>query len=201
MNLLTDQLPEAVLVGGVETRINTDFRACLRVIFAFEDPDLADAEKQAVLLANLYPDPVADVSGAYEVGVRFLDGGSKSKDGDSSTSPRVFSWEQDQALIYSAFMQTHGIDLATATMHWWKFLALFMDLGADTAFCQLAAMRKRLRTGAASKEEKKIAREDPERFYLKELDTRTLEEREQEDEFLRLVEEGRRRRDEARKKQ
>jgi hypothetical protein len=194
MNLLTDALPEAVLIGGVATPINTDFRACLRVVLACEDAELTDFEKQMILLANLYPAPPADPAAAYRMGVKFLDGGHEAE-GAGQSGPRVFSWDKDQELMYAAFRQTHGIDLSTANLHWWQFLALWMDLGADTAFCQLTALRRRLSDGSASKDEQKMARARPDLFYLPKTDTRTAAEKERQSEFLRLVEEGEKRRE------
>lgn len=188
MNILTDALPGAVVINGREYEIDTDFRAALRTILAFEDDSLTAIEKRAILLNNLYREQPGDLQAAFEVGVRFLDGG-KSEEA-SETGPRVFSFAKDANLIFAAFKQTHGIDLQTEQLHWWAFLALFMDLGADTAFCNLVSLRKRVKTGQATKEERRVAREMGEAFDIPEIDDRTTEEREQEAEFLRLVAEG-----------
>jgi hypothetical protein len=158
------------------------------VILAFEDDQLTNAEKQMIMLQNLYPEPIEDVKTAFEQGMKFLDGGKVNEEEDNG--PRLFSFEKDASLIFSAFRQTHGIDLETAELHWWKFLALFMDLGADTAFCNLVGLRKRVKNGTASKEEKAMAREMGDMFDVPEPDTRTPEEREQEAEFMRMVNGG-----------
>lgn len=186
MNLLVDSLPTAVRIRGQETPINWDFRAALRVILAIEDETLTGVEKQTVMLGSLYSGPVADALEACRVAVKFLNGGHDTEEQDEA--PRVFSWAKDQELIYAAFRQTHGIDLQTVQgLHWWAFMALFMDLGADTAFCQLVNLRKRVKTGKATKEERQAAREMGEMFEVPEPDMRTLEERLKEEEFLRLV--------------
>ena len=39
-----------------------------------------------------------------------------------------FVFEDDAPYIYSSFMETYGIDLLTAKLHWWQFLALFRGL-------------------------------------------------------------------------
>lgn len=189
MNLLVEDLPEAVEIDEIETPINSDFRSCLRVILAFEDNELTWLEKQTLMLVNLYPEKPANIQMAIEQAIKFLNGGHED-DNDETPKPRVYSFSKDADLIYAAFYQTHGIDLQTAELHWWKFLALFKDLGADTAFCQLIGLRKRVKTGKASKEERRTAREMGEMFDIPELDTRTPEERDQEAEFLRLVQEG-----------
>ena len=186
MNLLVEDLPEAVEIDGVEYPINGDFRSCLRVILAFEDNELTGWEKQVLLLTNLYPEKPANIQKAIAQAIKFLNGGQEDDD-DGTPKPRVYSFSKDADLIFAAFYQTHGIDLQTADLHWWKFLALFMDLGADTAFCQLVNLRKRVKTGRATKEERRAAREMGAVFDVPELDTRTPEEREAEDKFLELV--------------
>lgn len=191
MNVLVDELPEAVEIGGQVYPIETDFRAALRCILAFEDEDLTGLEKQAVLLDNLYAERPHDLQGAFEQAIKFLNGGHGS-DGEES-GPRLYSFSKDAGFIFAAFRQTHGIDLETASLHWWKFLALFMDLGSETTFCQLVSLRKRIKSGKASKEELRAYREMRDVIDLPE--TRTVEDREAEAKFLQLVEEGKRKRE------
>ena len=153
---------------------------------ALEDPELASVEKSMVFFDNLFIDKPDNIREAMELGSWFLNGGKADKEEDSG--PRVFSWNKDANLIFAAFQQTHGIDLnAIEYMHWWKFLALFMDLGSDTAFCSLAGLRKRVKTGKASKEERQMAREMGDAFVIEEVDDRTVEEREAERAFLAMV--------------
>jgi hypothetical protein len=186
LNILTDDLPEAVLIDGQEYKINTDFRDCLRVILAFEDEELTGQEEQMIMLSNLYSEPIEDTQAALEMGTKFLNGG---KVGDEEeTGPRLFSFEKDANLIFAAFRQTHNIDLEnTEYMHWWKFMALFMDLGSETTFCNLVGLRKRIKNGTASKEERAAVQEMGDLFDIPELDTRTPEERAQEAEFMRMI--------------
>jgi hypothetical protein len=194
VNILVEQLPTAVEIDGQAYEIHSDFRACLRVILAFEDAELTNLEKQAVLLDNLYPVKPANLQAALAQGVKFLDGGKVESGEEGESSPRLYSFAKDAGFIFAAFKQTHGIDLETAELHWWKFLALFMDLGSETTFCNLVSLRKRVKTGKASKEERKAAREMGDIFDIPDPDTRTPEEKAQEDEFMRLVREGERNR-------
>jgi len=186
MNILVDRLPTSLEVNGREYQIDADFRNCLKIILAFEDAELAGVEKSVVFFENLFIDKPEDVKAAFEQGSWFLNGGKPNT--EEADGPRVFSWNKDANLIYAAFQQTHGIDLeAVEFMHWWKFMALFMDLGADTAFCSLAGLRRRIKTGKASKEERQMAREMGDAFLVEEIDDRTVEEREAERRFLDLV--------------
>lgn len=191
MNILTDELPVTVEITHTEYHINYDFRSCLRIILAFEDDSLTPQEKYIVMLNNLYPKIPQDTQYAAVRARWFLNGGKEASENDEGL--RLYSFSKDANFIFAAFRQTHGIDLSTADLHWWKFLALFMDLGQDTTFCQLISLRKRVKTGKATKEEKQAAEEMPELFDLPEPDTRTLEEKEAEAEFMRLVAEGQKR--------
>lgn len=142
------------------------------------------------MLTTLFPEIPPDTERALIQALNFLNGGKDEKEDEGECSPRVYSFSKDADLIFAAFRQTHGIDLETTQMHWWKFLALFMDLGSETAFCNLVSLRKRVKTGKATKEERQVAREMGNVFDVQEIDTRSLEEKEQEAEFMRLVNSG-----------
>lgn len=182
MNLLIDELPDSVEIDGKEYLLNTDFRASLNVIFAYEDINLTDHEKQTILLLNLYPVIPENIELAFEQAFKFIDGGELPKKGP--LKPRVYSWSKDSNMIYSAFKQTHGVDLTTEKMHWWKFLALFMDLGAETAFSSVVNLRSRVKSGKASKEEKAAARDMGELFEVPELEVKSLEDLEKRSVFM-----------------
>jgi len=154
---------------------------------AFEDEELVDFEKRMVMLQLLYPVIPENTEKAFELGMRFMDG-DKESGGDEGSGYRLYSFEKDANIIFAAFRQTHGIDLQKAVMHWWEFLALFMDLGQDTTFCQLTALRKRVKDGTATEEERKIADSMGDMFIIEEYDDRTLEEKVAEAEFMAQLE-------------
>lgn len=186
MNILVDKLPEVLEINGQEYPINSDFRPCLSTILAFEDEELVDVERQQILLSNLYPEIPADLLKAYEKAMWFLNGGRESS--GETTGLRFYSFEKDAGLIFAAFRQTHGIDLQQIEhLHWWEFMTLFMDLGQNTTFCELTGLRKRVKTGKASKEEKAIAREMGDMFNLPDFDDRTPEEKAAERAFLQAI--------------
>ena len=195
MNVLTESLPRTVGIDGVEYPVNTDFRACLRVMLAFEDAQLTPHEKQAILLQNIYSEIPGNIVGAIEAANIFLNGGEVQE--NEHPGPRLYSFSKDANFIFAAFRQTHGIDLQREDLHWWEFLALFMDLGQDTTFCNLVAMRKRVKTGKATKEERQAALEMGDMFDIQEIDME-LEEKELRQQFLINYEEAKRKRNEAR---
>lgn len=186
MNLLLDELPDGVMIDGQAVPINTDFRTCLRTILVFESDQLTNFEKRLMLLENLYPYPPTNTEQAIVQGIKFLNGGETPKEGEDP-QPRLYSFSKDANFIFAAFRQTHGIDLQTEALHWWKFMALFMDLGSETAFCGLVNFRKRLKTGKASAEERQEAQELGDLLDVPEPDLRTPEERRIDAEFMKLV--------------
>ncbi len=183
-------MPEAVEIDGIEYAINHDFRTCLKVILAFEDVELSGYEKRLVLLGNMYPIVPDDTEKAVEMAVKFLDGGKGNEENSGGGIPeRLFSFQKDANFIFSAFKQTHGIDLEKENdLHWWKFIAMFMDLGGDTFFCNLTALRKRIKSGKGSEDDYRMARELGDIYELDEDDTRTPEEIEMDEIFDRAME-------------
>lgn len=166
-------------------RIRWDFRSCLTINLAYENSQLTQIEKQSVLLGWFYYERPKNVQEALEKAMAFLNQNQSNEEGESG--PRVFSFEKDSSMIYAAFLQTHGIDLQTAKLHWYQFLALFADLGPDTAFCQLRNLRYRIKTGRATKEERQAAAEMQDLIDLPELDTRTYEERLKDKRFMDIL--------------
>lgn len=195
MNLLTDALPMTVAINGTEYPIDPDFRSALRTMLAFEDMELLDNEKQLIMLDNLFLDGIPDdIDNAILAAAWFLNCGETSKESDG---PRLFSFTRDARFIFAAFRQTHGIDLETAQLHWWKFQALFMDVGADTTFCHLISLRKRHAAGTTTKEENRAIQEMGDLFDVPQIDRLTLEEMDAIDRFDKLIAQGKANREKA----
>ncbi|RPJ29443.1 MAG: hypothetical protein EHM33_00930 [Chloroflexi bacterium] len=188
MTLLTDAPPETITIDGEAYRVRTDFRDCIRVLTACEAPDLTQLEKvYRVVLGYFYIDTPTNTEEALKQAQIFLNGG-KTHEGDSG--PRTFDFQKDAEAIYAAFRQTHGIDLTTAPLHWWQFLALMRGLDNESDFRQLVGLRYRLKTSKATKEERAAAREIRDLIDIEDPDDRTLEEREAEELFYKLISQG-----------
>jgi len=173
MNILTDTLPTSIEIDGRAWEINTDFRDCLRIILALEDDELIEQEKQFVLLSVLYKEIPSNTAQALVQGSRFLNGG---KAVSKVRTYRYYSMDKDAGFVFSAFKQTHDIDLEQIEyLHFWKFLAYFMDLGSNTM----------VKTGKASKEERKLALELGDMFVVPEF--QSVEDIEEERLFLEKV--------------
>jgi hypothetical protein len=189
MNILLDRMPTAVEVGNREYELETDFRNCLKIMLAFEDPELTMREKQQIMLDLLYQDIPDDRLAAAEMAVRFLNFGESVDADDISDEQdrlqRVYSFDKDAKYIFSAFKQTHGIDLETVEyMHWWKFCCLFADLGECT-FTQLIDLRSRKAKGKLTKEEREYCVRNANIVDLPRI--KTSEELNAEQKFLNLL--------------
>ncbi len=159
-NFLIEQFPDAIEIDGEVYAVNTDFRVGLQIMADFENPEFDQDEKGYLMLIRLYRDLPDDRDGefyqeALSKATKFLNAGDETGQ-ETEGKPRLYSFDKDARLIYSAFSQTHGVDLQTADMHWWRFIALFMDLGADTAFNSMVNLRKRYHEGKLTDEEKKL---------------------------------------------
>jgi hypothetical protein len=138
-------------------------------------------------LVNLYPVVPENLELAVKEALKFIDGGEEHRENNESKKPRVYSWKKDSSFIFSAFKQTHGIDLSKDELHWWVFLALFMDLGADTAFSRIINLRSRIKSGKATKEERSAARDMGDMFDVEDDDIKSVEDIENRDAFMSKV--------------
>lgn len=157
MNILTQQLPTKIKVNNKIYDINYDFRTVILTLQALEDPELTHYEKLDILVNNIYKDqiPYEDYEEACIKASKFIDLGQENKSSNKS-SPRIFSFDKDANYIFTGINLTHKIDIEKEiNMHWWKFMALFMDMSSECMFGELVYYRKRKAEGKLTKDEKK----------------------------------------------
>lgn len=141
-------LPTALEFGGREWAIETDYRQILRILAAFEDPDLSDKEKLYVLFYDLFVDieeiPEGLYQAAYDAAIEFIDAGQPR---DEKGGPRTMDWTQDAQLIFPAVNRAAGFEVrAVEYMHWWTFLGYFMEI-KDTTFASVLSLRSKRARG------------------------------------------------------
>ena len=196
MNILTDELPEAIEIGGVEYKINADFRTCMRIMADFESQELTDHEKVYLMIRNLFIDPPENFAEAVRLAMLFLNCGETAEaseaiehDGfaEAAQNEKYYSFRKDAGLIYAAFRQVYGINLSRDALHWWEFAALFAGMGGDTAFSNLVSLRKRVADGKATKEEIETANEMGDAFYVDDPEPPTIEEQRNRDKFFEAL--------------
>jgi hypothetical protein len=188
MSILTDRLPTAVEVDGKVYEFDTDFRTCLTVILAYEDPALTTYEKHLVMLDLLYKEIPRNIQEAARLGVKFLNCGDDPEEGTGTGDDvgRLYSFEKDAKYIYSAIKQSHGVDLEEIDyLHWWKFCYMFLDLKEDCFFNRLIHLRRQKILGKLTKEERELY------YKIRDIvdlpDFKTVEEQAAADEFMRLL--------------
>lgn len=156
MNVLSTILPTKIKVNDTIYPINYDYMTAINIIIALEDNELTYDEKCYILIENLYKKRVkkSDLAQAVEKGFKFIDlGGNLQK---KSSNGRIYSFKKDGNYIFTGINSTHHIDIeANRDIHWWKFMAMFMDMSADCMFGEIVYYRKRKLEGKLTKEEKK----------------------------------------------
>lgn len=182
MSILTDKLPESVVIDGTEYPLKTDFRTWIRFsnVMTSNLPITQKLSKCLVLIfaGNKLP-PTLDC--ATELLLKFYNGSSIKSDADKGSEggnqKRLYDYEYDAEAIYASFMQYYKIDLTTADLHWWQFKALFSSLGEGTKMFEIMQYR--------AVNLKKIKDKERRSFYakMKKLyalpDNRSQEEKEQ----------------------
>ncbi len=142
---LTERLPVTVEIAGEAYAIKTDFRDILRYDEIIRGQSNGNAVLEAIdmLLGeevlrkpSMRADDIADAIGWF---VKCGDIGKKSSLpraalGLNNAVPMDFG--ADSALIYTAFLQTYGLDLYDIPyLHWWKFNWMLEDISPS---CRLS---------------------------------------------------------------
>lgn len=167
MNYLVDDFPTELWVNGEAYAIDADWRSCLKIILALEDPELTQEEKVFILLDNLYGENAPeDTQAAVDEALRFL---NCFEERETTSTERLYSFQQDAKFILSAMSQARKEDIKSAGfLHWWEFASLFMEISADSMFSRILDIRKRLKKGKLTKEERQLVAEYPEIYRLRE---------------------------------
>jgi len=155
-------LPKTVEIGGRHYAIRTDFRDVLELFTVLADPMLTDRSKAIVTLEILYPEaetiPPENIEEALRQASWFINGG-RDEDAAKAKAPKLVAWEQDFPHIIAPINRVMGTDIrAVKNMHWWTFLAAYMEIG-DCLFAQIVRIRdKRARGKPLDKFEKEFLR-------------------------------------------
>lgn len=155
MNFLTAKPPETIELSGLEYPIHTDFRVFLEVESLLQEEGEEGLFKALSLFYGGIP---TDVPAAADRFAWFYRCGKPVKEtkgkGQGTPQKPTFSFTYDGELIYAAFLDQYGIDLAEEKLHWWKFMALFEALKPDHMFCEIRKCRAVKITNDMSKAQK-----------------------------------------------
>lgn len=112
------------MVDGGIYPIRTDYRAGIAYSMAALDGSLTPQRLLDIWFPRQVPADFAAAQEAVNAFYRRAEGGPDGgKDG-----PIPYSYLADAGAIFAAFQRVYGVDLSTATMHWWRFSALLEGL-------------------------------------------------------------------------
>ncbi|MCC8043920.1 MAG: bacteriophage Gp15 family protein [Clostridiales bacterium] len=141
------ELPDSLMINGTERAIRTDFRDILKILVAFEDPDLEPEEKEYICLYILYADyddiPKEDYAAAYKAAISFIDNGAEN----DTPSPRTMDWEQDANILFPAVNRVAGFEVRSVEyLHWWTFTGYFLEI-RDSVYANVLSIRQKKAKG------------------------------------------------------
>ncbi|HAB66598.1 MAG TPA: hypothetical protein DCE23_04440 [Firmicutes bacterium] len=154
--MLYKDLPTKINVNDKIYDINYDYKTILKIMIALEDDNLYKEEKAYIMIKLLYKEDISeeDIPEAIKKAILFIDLGKDEED-ESEEKERIYSFTKDGNYILTGINSTHHIDISEhSDMHWWKFMALFMDMNTECFFSELIYYRKRKLEGKLTKEEK-----------------------------------------------
>lgn len=142
-------LPQSLVVCGVEYEIRSDYRAALDICAALSDCELNEQEKSLVALEILYVDfehmPFEHYEDALKQGFWFLSCGEDEQ--SAGKSPKLMDWEQDFPYIVAPINRVLGTEIrALEYLHWWSLVSAYQEIG-DCTFAQIVRIRDRKAKG------------------------------------------------------
>lgn len=149
INILFEELPDAVEVSGKFYKIATDFRDWISFFDMMSDTEFDQKQKILTALA-WFPDEIPDsLTEAYKALTDFASCSEMKKNtenqgkNNNNSGVPTLSWLYDSAYVLGAFRQVYNIDLIHVKyMHWWEFSALFEALPEDTPIKKRIAYRQ-----------------------------------------------------------
>ncbi len=142
------ELPTQIKIAGKEYSIRTDFRDVLKILCAFNDPELENEEKIYISLYILFENfddiPQKHYKEAFEKAISFIDQNATES---NKHSPRVMDWEQDENIVFPAINKIAGFETrASKYIHWWTFMGYYMEI-SEGIFSQVLALRSKKAKG------------------------------------------------------
>ena len=136
MNILTDKLPESVVLKGKSYKINADFKTAVKIL------SFAENNSGIKLLIYALKTFYVQLPESIELAIEGMNSFYNFSPGRSgSGGGELFSLNKDADLIFSSFMSQYGINLAEDNFHWYVFLALLKGLCGDNVFSKVVGIR------------------------------------------------------------
>ena len=166
MNILVDKLPNDY--EGL--KINTNFRSFILFELLMQDSQINKEDKIALALELFYEEFPHDIKKAVNGILWFYTRGKKIKqikndeNKQKNDKKKIYSYEHDADLIYTAFLDQYRVDLNDIEyLHWFKFKAMFEGLKSDNKICEIMGYRAidigKIKDKEEKKKYKKLQRE------------------------------------------
>lgn len=141
-NLLLNGVPDHIVVCDQAYFIKTDFREWIQ----FESLMMKEKDngKKIKAIIDVFIDEVPrDIKFIEKIlwFYRCGEGLEKKYSKLNSSQVRVYDFEQDQYLIYTAFKQYYGVDLIKDNLHWWIFKQMFLELPDESKMKKIMSYR------------------------------------------------------------
>ena len=165
MNILVDKLP----TDYEGLKINTNFRTFILFELLMQDSQINKEDKIALAIELFYEEYPHDIKKAVNGIIWFYTRGKKVKENKEETNQqnnkkKIYSYEHDSDLIYTAFLDQYRLDLNDIEyLHWFKFKAMFEGLKAENKICEIMGYRAvdvgKIKDKEEKKKYKKLQRE------------------------------------------
>lgn len=168
MNLWS--LPQTAEIGGVEYRINADFRDVLEIIKYLTDTSRPEYLRWQIALGLFYDGeiPYRDQTAAMEYLSEFISYGAP----EDKPSPKLVDWTQDAQMIVSDINKVAGHEVrADKFLHWWTFLSYFYGIGEGQLSTVVSIRSKRQKGKKLEKWEQEYYRENRKKVDFQTPDT------------------------------
>lgn len=141
MNLYSTP-PDTITVDGVEYQVETDFRFWVKFQGILLS-DKTDEQRANEICKMMYDIGLPLCEGTLKAMLQFYIGAStdNTDNGENEKNIQSYDFEKDSEFIFSAFLDSYGIDLTTERLHWWRFKALFKSLPEDCQMCKIMVYR------------------------------------------------------------
>ena len=156
-------LPTTVTIAGREVPVRTDFRVILEIFVMLADPSLSDTDKTEALLRMFYEERPADIRAAIQAFRDFVDQHSGPAGKTPAARSSLINWSHDFPLMVGPINHVLGAECRSMPyLHWYTFLAAYMEISPDSVFSQTLRIREKLRSGKKlEKWEKEFFRRNP----------------------------------------
>ena len=140
-NILIDDLPHEVVIGGVVYPINYGYRAQMLIeidMFSDRDDEQKVHDSLNIFYFNNIPgnrdEAMAQLLLFHRCGIEEKPSMSVEGKPKPRRNVRAYCFDQDASLIYAAFRTQYNMNLNKTLnddLHWWEFKAMFDALSED----------------------------------------------------------------------